>query len=124
VQLRIDTATSTPVHEQIHDQITRLVLAGTLPALTRLPSIRQLASDLGIASGTVARAYRDLEREQVLTTRRPQGTFVTARTAATTARRHALQDLAQRFATQAAQLGASAEEALAAVTTAYPAPPP
>lgn len=117
--LTVDAASSTPVHEQIHDQIERLVLGGALPAKTRLPSIRQLAADLGVAAGTVARAYRDLERDGVLITRRPQGTFVSGRARASKERRVALQELAERFASQAAQLGATADEALAAVTSAY-----
>jgi DNA-binding transcriptional regulator YhcF (GntR family) len=119
VQLRIDTASSTPVHEQIHDQISRLVLAGALPTGTRLPSIRQLAGDLGIANGTVARAYRDLEQQHVLLTRRPHGTFVSARRPAPAERRRALQGLAQQFATQALQLGVDVDDALAAVSLAY-----
>lgn len=120
MHLIIDSASSTPVHEQIHDQIVRLILAGTLPADTRLPSIRQLAADLGLANGTVARAYQDLEREQFLRTRRPQGTFVCSRRPQKAESRKALQELAERFALQAAQLGVTADEAKAAVTLAYP----
>lgn len=124
MQLHIDTAGTAPVHEQLHDQVVRLVLAGTLASGTRLPSIRQLAADLGIAAGTVARAYRDLEQEAVVVTRRAQGTFVSDRKAPSNERKRALRELAQRFAGQAAQLGVTTDDALAAVAAAYRRPRP
>lgn len=63
--------------EQIRDQIRGLVATGRLAAGERLPSVRQLAADLGIAAGTVAKAYRGLEAEGVLETRVGSGTRVT-----------------------------------------------
>ena len=119
MHLLIDTAVSTPVHEQLHDQVVRLVLAGTLAPGTKLPAIRQLAADLGIANGTVARAYRDLEQEGLLETHRPRGTFVTDRRPRPSEGRRALRDLAARFVEQAAQLGVGPDEAAAAVTAAF-----
>jgi len=120
VNVVIDGASSTPVHEQLSEQIGRMVLGGLLSPGTRLPSIRQLANDLGIAPGTVARTYRELEAAGVVRTRRPQGTFVNARRPA--ARESALQQLAQRFVDQARQLGASSEQACQAVDRAFTQP--
>ncbi|WP_461474148.1 GntR family transcriptional regulator [Microbacterium sp. HJ5] len=76
---------SAPPTDQIRDQIRGLIAARQLAADDRLPSVRQLARDLGVAPGTVAKAYRALEIEGVLTTRTGAGTRVSP-TAATTPR--------------------------------------
>ncbi|APE38776.1 GntR family transcriptional regulator [Nocardia mangyaensis] len=52
------------------------VRAGSLPAGTKIPTVRALAADLGIAPNTVARAYRELEADGVLETRGRQGSFI------------------------------------------------
>jgi DNA-binding transcriptional regulator YhcF (GntR family) len=75
----VDTSSPIPPFEQIRAQITALADAGALPPGTRLPTIRQLASDLGIAPGTVARAYRELESSGVVTSRVRHGTTIVAR---------------------------------------------
>lgn len=73
----------TPLVDQIQDQIRGLVTTGLLARDQRLPSVRQLAGDLGVAPGTVARAYRTLEAEGVLVTRIGSGTRVSATATAT-----------------------------------------
>ena len=55
--LSVDPDRALPVYEQVREQIKRMVAAGTLQAGTRLPTIRQLAADLGLAKGTIERAY-------------------------------------------------------------------
>jgi GntR family transcriptional regulator len=72
------TESGAPLVDQIQDQIRGLITTGALPADQRLPSVRQLASDLGVAPGTVAKAYRSLEGEGVLVTRVGSGTRVSA----------------------------------------------
>ncbi len=62
--------------EQIADQIRGLIATGQLHAGERLPSVRQLANDLHIAPGTVARAYRALETEGMVTAKLGAGTRV------------------------------------------------
>ena len=62
--------------EQVHSQLRGLITTGRLAADERLPSVRQLASDLGIAPGTVAKAYRHLEQDGLVTSRRGSGTRV------------------------------------------------
>jgi GntR family transcriptional regulator len=121
IALRVDTASSTPVYEQLVEQLTRLVSGGALAPGTRLPAIRQLAADLGTAPGTVARAYAELERAGLLRTRRPQGTFVADGAGAR--RRVLLHDLAERFVDQARQLGVDGDEAVTALRRAYAANP-
>jgi len=77
VIIRVDDNSPMPAFEQIRRQIVAMAVSGVLPPGKRLPTIRQLAKDLGIAPGTVARAYQELEREGVLETRGRHGSFIT-----------------------------------------------
>ncbi|MCT1760456.1 GntR family transcriptional regulator [Micrococcus luteus] len=74
--VEIDLRSPVPPFEQIRARIADLVAAGELPAGTRLPSVRALAGDLGIAPNTVVRAYRELEAAGVVRTARGRGTVV------------------------------------------------
>lgn len=74
--VEIDLRSPVPPFEQIRARIADLVAAGELPAGTRLPSVRALAGDLGIAPNTVVRAYRALEAAGVVRTARGKGTVV------------------------------------------------
>ena len=74
--LRIDPAADVPPYEQIRAGIARLVGTGALPRGERLPTVRQLAVDLGVAVNTVARAYRELEADGVVETRGRHGSFI------------------------------------------------
>jgi DNA-binding transcriptional regulator YhcF (GntR family) len=74
--VRIDDDSPIPPYRQLVDQMLALIAGGALEVGQRLPPVRQLAADLGLANGTVARAYRLLEGTGVLETRGRQGTFV------------------------------------------------
>lgn len=74
--LTVDPTAPTPPFEQLRAQLIGQMQAGLLPAGTRLPTVRQLASDLGIAPGTVARAYKELEAAGAIETRGRNGTVV------------------------------------------------
>jgi len=70
---------ATPPYEQLRRQFAQLIGSGVLRPGERLPPVRQLASDLGLAAGTVARAYRELESAGLIRTRRGAGTRVADR---------------------------------------------
>ena len=72
----LDPDSAVPTFEQIRAQLHDLIRSGVLPAGQRLSSIRQLAGDLRIAPGTVARAYAELESSGLLETSRTRGTRV------------------------------------------------
>ncbi|HEX7202856.1 MAG TPA: GntR family transcriptional regulator [Arthrobacter sp.] len=72
----IDLRSATPPYEQIRSQISSLVAIGDLAPGSRLPTVRSLAADLGVAVGTVARAYKELEAAGVVESRRRGGTIV------------------------------------------------
>lgn len=115
----IDQTSVIPPFEQLRQQLTTMIAGGALPAGHRLPSVRQLASDLGLANGTVARTYRELESEGLVTTNGRHGTQVNATTKVPSAeRRERLRDAAQLFARTAQQLGATPAETIAAVRAA------
>lgn len=79
VQLKIDPKSSVPPFEQVRGQLAGQIADGTLPVGLKLPTVRALAADLGIAPNTVARAYRELESAGLLDTRGRAGTFVGSR---------------------------------------------
>lgn len=74
--LEVDLTSGVPAFEQIRAQVVAHVAAGRLVAGDRLPTIRALATDLGLAAGTVARAFRELEADGVVETRRRAGTVI------------------------------------------------
>jgi len=76
LQLTIDAESGTAPFEQVRTQIAAAVAEGQLRPGTKLPTVRQLASDLGLAANTVARAYRELEADAVVATHGRGGTFV------------------------------------------------
>lgn len=77
-RIAIDLDTATPPYEQVQAQISSLIAVGELRPGTRLPTVRSLAADLGVAAGTVARAYKELEAAGLVTANRRQGTVVAA----------------------------------------------
>jgi DNA-binding transcriptional regulator YhcF (GntR family) len=74
--ITIDLRSATPPYEQIRSQISSLVAIGDLAPGSRLPTVRSLAADLGVAVGTVARAYKELEAAGVVESRRRGGTII------------------------------------------------
>lgn len=109
--LRVDSQDPTPPYEQLHRQLATAIASGALPPGTRLPTVRQLAADLGIAAGTVMRAYSELESGGLVATRRGAGTTVatTPRTLSPEERQRLLAAQAAAFVAHARLLGATDE---------------
>ena len=72
----ISTESDMPPYEQIRTQVREAVQSGLLTPGAKLPPVRRLAQDLGLAVNTVARAYRELEADGVVETRGRNGTVV------------------------------------------------
>jgi DNA-binding transcriptional regulator YhcF (GntR family) len=114
--IKVDPASALPPYEQIRLQIADMAAAGVLAPGMQLPTIRQLAGDLGVAAGTVQRAYRELERDNVVISRVRHGTTIASgvrRDRRLTQDR--LAESARAFAVVARGLGATREQAVQAL---------
>ncbi len=114
--LTVDQHSAMAPFEQIRSQLATLIESGALAEGERLPTVRGLAADLGVAVNTVARAYRELEAEGLVVTASRAGTVV-----APGAQRDdvALQRAATAFAERAALSRVPENEALALVREAF-----
>jgi len=77
--MRVDTTSFVPIYEQIKKEIIRRVATGVLKARDALPSIRDLAAELLVNPNTVARAYRELEQDGLISTQKGRGSFIAGR---------------------------------------------
>lgn len=111
----VDDASPTPPFEQIRAQIASQIQLGTLANGQRLPTVRQLAADLGLAPGTVARAYSALEMEGLIETRRGAGTRVSLQSD----NYPEVLDAAVEFATLARERELSLDAAILALRAAW-----
>ncbi len=118
--LSVDPTRALPVYEQVREQIRRMVAAGTLQPGTRLPTIRQLAADLGLAKGTIERAYELLENDTVIERHGRNGSYVSEVARSTVRERTVgLEAAAEALVIVARQLGASEEATLKAVRSVW-----
>lgn len=76
--IRIDSTSATPPFEQVRAHIAGLIAQGELTPGTKLPTVRQLAADVGLATNTAARVYRELESDGLIVTHGRRGTFVSS----------------------------------------------
>lgn len=117
--IRITATDTRPIYLQIMDEVRRAIVLGLTEADDALPSVRQLAADLRVNPNTVQQAYRELEREGVVYTRRGRGTFVAATGSTDPASRRPLaRRIAARALAEAYRNGLSAAELLAAIEDA------
>ncbi|MDK7750774.1 GntR family transcriptional regulator [Brevibacterium sp. UMB10442] len=112
--LRIDPAGATPPYEQLRSQLIQQIESGELPPGSRLPAVRRLASDLGIAPNTVARTYRELETQGYVKTAGRRGTIVSEDTSAAPAL-----TATRDFARQLVDMGIDAESAVRMLRRAF-----
>ncbi len=117
VALRLEPGDPTPPYEQLRRQLATAIESGLLAPESRLPTVRQLAADLGVAAGTVMRAYAELEGGGLVVSRRGGGTSVSAspRTLPKVERQGRLAELAAALVAQARRLGAADDEIRRAV---------
>jgi DNA-binding transcriptional regulator YhcF (GntR family) len=113
--ISIDTSSATPPFEQLRVELIRQVKSGELAGGTRLPTVRKLAEDLGLAPNTVARTYRELEADGFIETRGRNGSFVTPQ--GNPADKQA-QEAARAYADRIRKLGIPSTQALTYVTAA------
>ncbi|MBB0229757.1 GntR family transcriptional regulator [Streptomyces calidiresistens] len=119
VRLTIDPDAPEPPYEQIRARIAAGARSGEFPVGLRLPTVRGLAAELGLAANTVAKAYRALEADGVIETRGRNGTVVAGSgDAASREVARAAEEfvrLARRLGLDEAATRAAAEDAVRAV---------
>jgi len=79
LRVRVDPTSFVPIYEQIKKEILRLVMTGRLKVRDPLPSIRDLAAELIVNPNTVARAYRELEQDGLVSAQKGRGSFIARR---------------------------------------------
>jgi GntR family transcriptional regulator len=113
VKAAIDLRSKTPIFRQLADQLRRQIAAGAVSADSQLPTVRQMAAELRVNFNTVARAYRILAADGMLSSQQGRGTFVLpveSRQARQRLRRRALRQLVRSFVDEAARLGGQPQE--------------
>jgi DNA-binding transcriptional regulator YhcF (GntR family) len=113
--MQIDADSALPPYEQLRLHLARQIADRSLAVGTRLPPVRQLAAELGLAVNTVARAYRELAEHGLVDTRGRAGTFVAAAGERT---RQRAQHAAEQYAAAVVGLGLERDEALRIVAAA------
>ena len=114
----LDDASGVPVYVQIKEQVLHAISRGQLGPGDQLPTVREVAVNLEINPNTVNRAYADLEREGVLTSRRGRGTFISERKhpADVSAQRVRIRDIARRAVGEARAFGFRPEELIETIS--------
>ncbi len=110
--MKIETASFVPIYEQIKKDIKSRISLGTLRPNESLPSIRDLAGELVVNPNTVARAYRDLENEGFIRTRKGKASFVAESSSSLVEKEKAklLVEIVSRAVEEAAKFGFSLDE--------------
>ncbi|GAA2346769.1 GntR family transcriptional regulator [Saccharopolyspora halophila] len=118
MRIHVDPNSDVPPFEQIRSTIAEQISSGELAVGTKLPTVRALATELGVAPNTAAKAYRELEQVGLLETRGRAGTFVSDAGNQAAAR---AAEAAAYYAQVTRALGVSRSEALAIVQAALKA---
>lgn len=113
----VDPESTTPPYEQLRHQLAYQIRSGALSVGDRLPTVRQLASDLGLAKNTVVRAFSELEQSGLVAGAGRRGTIVLARTDGPADRQMLINEAASRFHTEVASLRPTFEEVVTAIKT-------
>ena len=113
MSLEIDFRSGIPIYLQVVERIKERLAAGQLKPGDQLPTVRSLALDLRVNFNTIARAYRIMDESGIISTQQGRGTYileVPSLEVSESIRLKALEDLTQRYITDAERLGVSPEE--------------
>jgi GntR family transcriptional regulator len=111
--LQIDFRSGLPIYTQIVNQVHAQIASGILKSGDQLPTVRALAEELRVNFNTVARAYRILDEERIISTQQGRGTYITEIPPPKVSekfRREALEELTQRYISEAMRLEFSKSE--------------
>jgi GntR family transcriptional regulator len=111
--LQIDFRSGLPIYTQIVNDVQTQIVNGTLKPGDQLPTVRALAEDLRVNFNTVARAYRLLDEERIISTQQGRGTYITEippPKVSEKLRKEMLEALAERYISEAMRLEFSKSE--------------
>ena len=94
-----------PIYEQIKDNLRTLIVSGMLAADSKIPSVREMASELAINPSTIQRAYRELEAEGYICSVPGKGSFVCTKDEADLARQKELLGKFDELVTELGYIG-------------------
>ena len=118
MRVEVDLTAHRPVYMQIMEQVKRAIATGSLKPGDQLPTVRQMAADLRVNFNTVARAYRLLDEEAVISTQHGRGTYILSPSSDKDAKRSRQQQLTlltENFVEEAETLGFTPKEVRALV---------
>ncbi len=113
MQIEIDLLSKIPIYVQIIDQVKHMIATGSLEPGDQLPTVRQMATDLRVNFNTIARAYRMLDEEGLISTQHGRGTYILPPSTEENGERLRRQDiewLTRHYLNEAADLDYKAEE--------------
>lgn len=119
MDIEINFTSHIPIYVQLIDQIKHQIATGELSPGDQLPTVRQLAADLRVNFNTIARAYRSLDEEGVISTQHGRGTFILEPQSEETAeamRRKSLERLTMYYLIEADRLSNTPQEVSAIVS--------
>ncbi|MDF1488181.1 GntR family transcriptional regulator [Tessaracoccus caeni] len=105
IPLKVDSNGRYPPFEQLRRQLVDQIVSRKLPSGTKLPPVRRLAADLGLAPNTVARTYRELEAEGYLITQGRNGTTVAPVAAPSDRVQYQADELTKEYVARMGELG-------------------
>ena len=113
MEIEVELTSKIPIYVQIIDQIKHMIAVGDLRPDDQLPTVRQLAADLRVNFNTIARAYRMLDNEGLISTQHGRGTYILSLPSEENGevlRRQDLEWLTRHYLGEVAQLGYSPDE--------------
>ncbi|WP_379152896.1 GntR family transcriptional regulator [Paenibacillus sp. sgz5001063] len=114
--MTIEFDNNQPIYLQIMNYLKGEIVTGKLKPGDKIPSVRELAAELQINPNTVQRTFQELEREEIVETRRGMGRYVTGNEQTIlTIKKEMAQDVLERFFRGMQELGFQSEEILTAV---------
>ena len=106
----VNASSDVPAYRQLVDEIRSAVKLGQLAPGEQLPTVLSMAEELGLARGTIQRAYDELERLDLVEKIQGRGTFVRSRPPGTESRKERAMEIIDRMLDQMGELGFSVEE--------------
>lgn len=117
--LQLNYRDGRPIYEQVRDGLRQLLVTGAIQPGEKLPSVRQLASQLAINPNTIQKAYKDLETEGFIYSKRGKGSFVASINHNNQKRTEELLQLTESCVRELSYLGIEKEKILSLITTIY-----